>query len=436
MEINQKYLSILTDRLFSNYMWDEYPEFCKAIQVWLRHAESMYIDSNNEYKVGFWKLLSQLPNFIDIDKIPDFALTFMIQTFAESFSDHLGNIKFFLLLPQEVDLTEGEPLDATNGSKYINITTGKFYYDKIDPKTKDFVFNDNNEKVQEKLDVKANHLYEKVDFIWKDRGEVSDFDPNFVEKMRQYDDKNKIMLNESNIRSFLKWSRSFYKSKGSVSSFYMLFRMFGGNVEIIDNSDDIIRVSDWKNIGVHHENYGLLDIRWKESMTPEQIENMEDLYELELKGHIEIPENNEPNFKYSLNVGINPFELAKKLEYQNFVDKIRPYWSEDASYTHQLTVISGINPHTKRYNHIHGICQENIVDKDWWYTFFSYTLRTHLREELYKDIVLQILHPSGFHMTWEEVPIEYFKIPVPEDALEVVDTYPSTGQVFSNPEDI
>ena len=249
---NKKYLSILSDRFFSRYQHEEQPEFVEFVTQWFKYAEESYIDENGHTKFAFWKTLSNLENFIDVDTVPNELLRAFVEHYANNFNNVFEQIPFFV----EWETTpEGE--------------------------------------------------YRKV-----------------------RDPYGNIVYKYNNIRMFLKTSRKFFSSKGSYYSYMYLFKLFGGSFEIHPMDRDIIRSSD------------------------------------------------------------------KKI------------------------VLSAPNPETGRLAHLHGISpdpykisedtyRENTLGqmvpiRDWWYTFYAYCIKTNLKEDLYKPMVLELVHPAGMKCIWKE----------------------------------
>lgn len=243
----KKYLSTLVERFFSNYQLEEEPDFVEFVKLWMKHAEESYIDDNGYERYSFWKTLSNLEDFVDIDEVPNSLLLQFMNHYAENFYNIVENVPYFV--EWEID--------------------------------------------------------------------------HFGNRHRVLDEYGNIIYKYNNIRNFLKTSRVFFSSKGSYYSILYLFKLFGGKLDIVPLDRDLVRSSD-KN-----------------------------------------------------------------------------------------TVLSAINPKTKRLAHLHGIDPDPYVEKlnrlesgdkairEWWYTHYAYRLHTDLDEEVYKPIVLEILHPAGMKCVWK-----------------------------------
>lgn len=94
--VNKKYLSILVDKFFSRYQHEEQPEFVKFVQQWFKYAEETYTDEHGNIKFGFWKAISNLENFIDIDMVPNELLRVFVEHYADNFNKVFEQIPFFV----------------------------------------------------------------------------------------------------------------------------------------------------------------------------------------------------------------------------------------------------------------------------------------------------------------------------------------------------
>jgi hypothetical protein len=94
--VDKKYLSILVDRFFSRYQHEEQSNYVEFAKLWLKHAEESYIDENGITRFSFWKTLSNLDNFIDIDKVPNEVLRLLLEQYADNFKNVIENIPFFV----------------------------------------------------------------------------------------------------------------------------------------------------------------------------------------------------------------------------------------------------------------------------------------------------------------------------------------------------
>jgi len=249
---NKKYLSILTDRFFSRYQHEEQPLFVDFVKEWLKYAEESYIDETGNVKFSFWKTMSNLNNFIDIDTVPNELLRVFIEQYANNFDNVIENIPFFV--------------------------------------------------------------------EWG-------FSPDgHYHKIR--DSYGNIIYKYNNIRYFLKTSSKFFSAKGSYYSYMYLFKIFGGTFEIFPIDRDIVRSSDTRTIlSTPHPETGRIC-------------------------HLH---------------GISP----------------DPY---------------NITPTTYRKNKLNQM----VPKQDWWYTFYTYCIKTNLNEEFYKPIVLELVHPAGTKCMWKE----------------------------------
>jgi len=431
LKISKKYLSVLTSRFFTNEELEEYPNFTKFIQLWLEQSESMYIDSTGKRRYGFWRVLSQLDSFVDIERVPDLSLKMMIDVFAQEFSDNISFIPYFVRMPEHVDLLLGEPLGSIQGSKYIATKTGRMRFPHLDSDGIQQIDSVTHELKWKYQNIIENGLYIKEFNSWKLYKSDFVFDPNQMDEIYQYDEHHNLLLNYDNIRNFLRWSREFHKSKGSVNSFYALFRMFRGNLQIYRNADDIICASAPVDINVTDTRQGILFIRFKSDISSEERESIVAINNLHEESNYPAAPIDVPNYKYTLPIGINPTLLGQTLYEQGFIENYRAVWSKDNSPVWRYTVASGRNPHTNRFDHLHGIdpnpmyIDESQINHDWWYTYYAYTLVTDLKEDVYKDIVCQIVHPAGMHITWDQKPKTFFQPIVSEsNALNVMTTYP------------
>lgn len=430
LKINQKYLSVLSSRLFNNYILEEFPDFCAFIQLWLEQSESLYIDAEGKRRYGFWRVLTQLDSFIDIDRIPNPALKMMIDTFASNFSEHISYIPYFIQEPEEVDLTLGEPLINFVGRMVLNTKEGKFIYPDYDEEGRQKIDFTSGELLWKTMFVSKDGIYQRTKTEWVLIVKEYSFNPNNV--LRQYDEHGKLILNYENIRNFLRWSREFHKSKGNANSFYALFKMFGGQLEMFKNSEDILTCSGPINVDIEEKRLGYLDIRFNEELEEEDILSIKAVYGLvEVEGEDGDAPEGEPNYSFSLSKEKDPFILGKILKEENLVQKYRPYWKKESVSNLRFPVISGRNPYTHRFDHLHGIdpCVQETKDiqREWWYTHFAYTIVTDLDPNVFKDIVLQILHPAGFHMSWIQRDLDYFNLKAElkyGEPLKVVETYP------------
>jgi hypothetical protein len=233
---NQKYLSVLIDRFFSRYQLEEYPDFVEFVKQWMEYSEETYVDDNGNTKISFWRTLSNLENFIDIERVPNELLLTFLDHYAENFKYHIENIPFF------------------------------------------------------------------VEWEINDVGQ----------RTRRLDEKyGKIIYKYNNIRYFLKNSRKFFNSKGNYNSYLYMFKMFGGKCTIFPLEKCILKSSD------------------------------------------------------------------------------------------KQSVLSSKNNNYNKLYHIHGVDTVS-KDRDWWYSYYSYRLETDLDEELYKPIILDLIHPSGTHCVWKK----------------------------------
>jgi len=94
--VNKKYLSVLVDRFFSRYQHEESPNFVEFVRLWFKYAEESYVDESGNTRFSFWKTLSNLENFIDIDEVPNELLKYMMEHYASNFSNILEDIPFFV----------------------------------------------------------------------------------------------------------------------------------------------------------------------------------------------------------------------------------------------------------------------------------------------------------------------------------------------------
>jgi len=94
--VNKKYLSIMVDRFFSRYQHEEQPQFVNFVKQWFKYAEESYIDEDGSTKFSFWRTLSNIEDFIDIDKVPNELLKYFMEHYANNFSNIIENIPFFV----------------------------------------------------------------------------------------------------------------------------------------------------------------------------------------------------------------------------------------------------------------------------------------------------------------------------------------------------
>lgn len=134
---NKKYLSALVERFFNNYLYEEYPLFVEFIQEWFKYAESSYVDENGETKFGFWKTLSNLQYFIDIENVPNEVLKYFMMEYANNFKDIYENIPYFVEFETDSWGNMRKVLDSYGNPiyKYDNIrlflkTSKKFFQSK------------------------------------------------------------------------------------------------------------------------------------------------------------------------------------------------------------------------------------------------------------------------------------------------------------------
>lgn len=250
--IKKKYLSVLVDRFFSRYQQEEQPLFVEFVKKWFEYAEESYVDTNGITKYSFWKIFSELDNYIDVDLVPNEVLYYFMQHYANNLSNVIEDIPFFV---------EYET-DALGVSSKVRDEYGNIIY--------------------------------------------------------RYD----------NIRVFLKVSKKFFSSKGSYYSLMFLFKLFGGSLEIIPLYKDIFMLSD--------------------------------------KNHLMSAPNTKTN-RLSHWHGIDP----------------DPYKIDNRTYK----IKNG----------------KYVPIRDWWYTFYSYKIKTNLSEEIYKPIILELVNPSGMKCVWQEV---------------------------------
>lgn len=94
--INKKYLSILTERFFNQYQHENQKPFVDFVVQWFKYAEESYVDDNGDTKFAFWKVMSNLENFINIDNIPNELLRVFLTHYANNFDSCIENIPFFV----------------------------------------------------------------------------------------------------------------------------------------------------------------------------------------------------------------------------------------------------------------------------------------------------------------------------------------------------
>jgi len=93
---NKKYLSVLVDRFFNKYQREEFPQFVDFVKEWFKFSEESYLDENGDVKMNFWKVLSNLDNFIDVNEVPNELLLIFMQQYVSNFSNVIENIPYFV----------------------------------------------------------------------------------------------------------------------------------------------------------------------------------------------------------------------------------------------------------------------------------------------------------------------------------------------------
>lgn len=145
--IKNKYLSILIDRFFNDYQKYEYKDYVQFVKEFLEYSESSFIDKDGTVKYGFWKTLSQLDTFIDVDYVPNELLMAFMNHYANNFSQYITHIPYFTQWYVDEFGVKKRYKDSNNNFvyKYKNIRlflklSKKFFLNKGDYKSLLFLF--------------------------------------------------------------------------------------------------------------------------------------------------------------------------------------------------------------------------------------------------------------------------------------------------------